>query len=285
MAQQAVACAGWSRRPAPAAGRSPAGACPSPRRCAGSVVRHRVSSRRLGQRKVGRPGDLEVLQSPGTSKRRRPSASMALASSVTWSPARASASLQQAQAEHLRRLRRPQALRGSVSSTRPSCSRLSVSATGSASRPPTSSPAQAVDQALDPLGPQQAARSVVHQHPVVVAAPRSRSLPGRCGHRLRARGAAQRASQRRSGPESGHQRSKWSSRGSDHQRGQDRGHGAQGLQRVRHQRPRPGRRTAWAAGAGPFAHAGTRHQRKAARSGAGGHGGCGLGMRGHRRRF
>ena len=97
---------------------------------------------------------------------------------------------QQAEAKHLRRLRRPLVARSTVAPTRPSRSRFSVSATGSASRPPTASSRQASISRVDPLGPHQAARGVVHQHPVVGARAAPRQLGQAVGHRRGARGAA-----------------------------------------------------------------------------------------------
>ena len=78
--------------------------------------------------------------------------------------------------------------------TRPPSSRLSVSASGCASSPPTSSSRAGIDQPVDQCGRDQAARRVVHQHPVVVGragacAARTGRWPRlpRAWHRRRAR--------------------------------------------------------------------------------------------------
>ncbi len=112
--------------------------------------------------------------------------SIALASSVTLAPASSSASAQQAEAEHLRRLRQPLVV--ARQRRRPPgrrVSRLSVSATGMRQQAADRVVGAGVDQPVDPLGAHQAARGVVHQHPVVgagaelAAAARARRPPSR----------------------------------------------------------------------------------------------------------
>ena len=113
VAEQAVAVrdrhAAEDQRPA----RRPARACPSLRRCAGRARSCGASVRALrssalGQREVLRPGELEVLRArPARAAAHGPSASIALASSVTRAAGLRQRLAQQAEAEHLRRLRRP----------------------------------------------------------------------------------------------------------------------------------------------------------------------------------
>ena len=166
------ACAGSSRRRAPAAGRRRAHACPSLRRCAVVVMRralpHARCSRRSASVEVGRPGELEVLELAAHELRRE---------AERLDRARPRRSRRAGLRERLRAAGRGETsaasarptcrARSSVAATRPVASCFSVSASGSASRPPTSSSAQASIRRSTHCGSHQAARGVVHQHPVV----------------------------------------------------------------------------------------------------------------------
>ena len=82
-------------------------------------------------------------------------------------------------------------VRSSVMPTRPSSPRFSVSASGTASRPPLSSCADLVDQPAELLLGQARTRRIVHQHAVVVAGAR-RDRDQSVAHAFRARCAAHR---------------------------------------------------------------------------------------------
>ena len=157
----------------------------------GSLHRVRPAAARPARSPAGQV-TLKFSSSPGTSSGAWPSASTALASSVTAGAGLRQRALQQAQAEHLRRLRRPLvAARSSVRATRPS--RCLLQRVGQRQRQQAADRVvqAGVDQPVDPCGPQQAARRVVHQHPVVVAARRARCSSARpLATRVGPRGAA-----------------------------------------------------------------------------------------------
>jgi hypothetical protein len=112
---------------------------------------------------------LRFSTSPRTSFGAWPAASTALASSVAVVPWRRSASASSPSRKHLRRLRRP--LAGAVHGGRRAAVALLLQRVGQRQREQAADRvvAAGVDQALDPFGAQQAARRVVHQHPVVGA--------------------------------------------------------------------------------------------------------------------
>ena len=173
------------RTPPRISGRPATSACvsqPSPmrsRRLMRSCRSRVASSRSASARSCGQV-TLKFSSSPGTSSGAWPSASTALASSVTASPALRQRALQQAQAEHLRRLRRP------LVAARQRA--LHAAAFGLLQRVGQRQRQQAadgigpagVDQPVHPGRLQQAARRVVHQHPVVGRARRGAAVrPGR----------------------------------------------------------------------------------------------------------
>jgi hypothetical protein len=85
---------------------------------------------------------------------------------------------QQAVTKHLRRLRLPQAVArlGTGHTSLPASARFSVSATGTASRPPTGSSASSSQRTVSIACDKTGARSVMHQHPVFVVGRRRRSV-------------------------------------------------------------------------------------------------------------
>ena len=131
----------------------------------------------LGELEVARPGQLEVLDRARHQRGRSPSASIALASSVTCrrrprpgprAAGRGGTSAASAPATCR--------LRSTVACTRPSPLR-SLQGVGHRQRQQAAHRvvAAGIDQRVDPVGAQQAARGVVHQHPVVARARRGRA--------------------------------------------------------------------------------------------------------------
>ena len=186
MAEQARACAGSHAAEHQLAARRPARACPSLRRCAEAASRlHRApcSQQRLGQREVVRIGDLKFCDAARHQQRRVPQrldragfVGHAVAGALQRLAAACRCGTSAASAPATCRAR------SSVCATRPVAPRaLSVSATGSASRPPTASSLAGVDQRVDPVPARSG--SARRRAPAPSPPARRRAAPARRGRR------------------------------------------------------------------------------------------------------
>ncbi len=194
------------------------------------ALRHQLAALEhgLGQREIIRVGHLEILRAAGHQQRPVAQASMALASSVTARAGALQRLHQQADAEHLRRLRQPLVL--AVQRRRDAAAFLPLERVGQLVRQQAAHLVlrAGVDQRVDQRRRDQAARGVVHQHPVLVGG-------AHAGELVQAVGDAGGAGRAAAGHHHGRGRvalEEAVARRHHHQRPGDALHGREGRQRV-----------------------------------------------------